>query len=446
MAGTLEWLRRHLEAATFALGVMVLIFIGGMVVGRAGLFPYPVFNAAWDAVQDWRDNWKHYLGLTSKYAWPTALTAGGVTVHDAALAFDGYTLVAAYIKDRYDAYLIDMDGNILNHWNARASRVWPDSDAVPAAGWDGSVEIHGAHLYDNGDLLVSLGGAGAAKLDRCGNVLWTIERYTHHHVEPLPDGGAFIPAGVRRHERRPDRLPIDVGPSGFYLDDVLVRVDRDGRQLGEKSVIDILLDAGWASVLLSGPGSDKAVREEDPIHLNDVEVLPAELAPAFPMFAAGDLMLSLRHPNTIFVVDPTDWRVKWVMTGPFLAQHDPDFLPNGHILVYDNRITGPTPRLGNSRLVEIDPATRQVVWTFEGEGGHAFYAHSRGEQQFLPNGNILFVDPYGGRLLEIAPHASKKIVWEWVNLIEPGSVGMITDVQRVPREAVDWVSQPCSGQ
>ena len=164
------------------------------------------------------------------------------------------------------------------------------------------------------------------------------------------------------------------------------------------------------------------------------------------MFAAGDLLVSLRHLNTIFVVDPDEWRVKWLMTGPFLAQHDPDFLPNGHILVYDNRITGPTPKLGNSRLVEIDPATRQVTWTFEGEGKRAFYAESRGEQQLLPNGNILLADPYGGRLFEVAHNAGSKLVCgEWVNLVEPGLVGMITDVQRVPRGALKWVGQPCAG-
>ena len=367
-----------------------------------------------------------------------------MTVLDRALAFDGYTLVAAYVDGRYDAYLIDMNGEILHRWNARASRVWPDRDVAPGAASDGIVEIHGAYLYDSGDLLVILGGAGVAKLDRCGNVLWTIARYIHHHVEPLPDGGAFTLASVRRYERRSDRPMIDLGPSGHYLDDVIVRIDRNGHQLDEKSVIDILLGAGWGSVLLSGPGSIKSVRDEDPVHVNDVEVLPAELAPKFPMFAAGDLLVSLRHPNTIFVVDPDDWRVKWLMTGPFLAQHDPDFLPNGHILVYDNRITGPTPKLGNSRLVEIDPATRQVTWTFEGEGKRAFYAHSRGEQQLLPNGNILLADPYGGRLFEIAPYAGSKLVWEWVNLVEPGLVGMITDVQRAPRGALKWVGQPCA--
>jgi hypothetical protein len=132
------------------------------------------------------------------------------------------------------------------------------------------------------------------------------------------------------------------------------------------------------------------------------------------------------------------------MTGPFVGQHDPDFLPNGHIMLYDNRLTGAVPRLGNTRLLEIDPVSRAIVWSFEGTGDQVFYAHSRGEHQLLPNGNILLVDPHGGRLLEIAPAAGNRTVWEWVNLLGQGEVGLITGVQRVARDALPWVGTPCS--
>jgi hypothetical protein len=77
------------------------------------------------------------------------------------------------------------------------------------------------------------------------------------------------------------------------------------------------------------------------------------------------------------VVDPKTWLVRWAMSGPLMGQHDPDFLPDGHILVHDNRIAGALPRFGNTRLVE------------------------------------------------------------------PGYVGLVTDVQRVTRDAVPWPGQPC---
>ena len=103
-------------------------------------------------------------------------------------------------------------------------------------------------------------------------------------------------------------------------------------------------------------------------------------------------MLSLRNVNAVLVVDSQTWRVKSSATGPFLMQHDPDFLPNGNVLVFDNRITGPTPRIGRGRILEIDPATREVVWSYQGEDGEPFYTEQAGGQQLLPNGDVLVID------------------------------------------------------
>jgi hypothetical protein len=423
----------------------VLVFLAGMVAGRAGIFPYPLLNAAYDAVDDWRDNWRHYLGLRSKYLEPTTRTAGGVTLHDKALAQDGLTFVAAYREGRYDAWLLDIDGRPLHRWDASFERIWPDPSRLDAVGWDGSMEIHGAWLYPDGGALLDLGGAGSARLDRCSNVLWTVDRHTHHHVEPLPDGGAIIPSRVKRFAADPSRPLVNPGPNGFYWDDTVLVVGPDGEVREEKSVIDMLYESGWASVLLSTPGAAKALRTEDPVHLNDAEVLTEAMAPAFPMFRAGDIMLSLRGPNAVIVVEPKTWRVKWVQTGPFIGQHDPDFLPDGRILIYDNRITGSTPKLGNSRLVAIDPATHAVVWSYEGRGEQAFYGESRGEQELLPNGNILIADSHHGRVFEIASRAGNRTVWEWVNLVEPGRAGLVTDVQRISRSAAAaWLGRSCT--
>ncbi len=436
--------REKLEIILFVVGLTVIVFLAGMTVAKAKWFPSSILSEAFDAAEDWRDNWRHYLGLRSKFALATSRTKGGVTLHDRAQAFDGYTFVTAYMQDGYNAYLLDMDGKIVNRWDATFSRIWPHPTHLDTVGGDGNVAVHGVQLYDNGDVVLNFSGFGTAKLDRCSKVLWTIDRYTHHHVEPLADGSVLIPSRVKRETVQADRPLMGVGAAGFYWDDTILHVDAAGRVLDEHAIMDALYQSGWASIMLAGPGAGKAVREEDPLHLNDVELLTPELASAFPMFEAGDLMVSLRHLNTIIVLEPTHRQVRWVMTGPFLAQHDPDFLPNGHILLYDNRITGDVPKLGGSRLVEIDPVSRKMVWTYEGKDDQAFYAPSRGEQQLLPNGNILISDPYGGRVVEIAPAHANNTVWEWVNLIEPGLVGMITDVQRVPRAALGWIGQPCT--
>ena len=66
--------------------------------------------------------------------------------------------------------------------------------------------------------------------------------------------------------------------------------------------------------------------------------------------------------------------------------------------------------------------------------------------QWLPNGNILVGEPQGGRVFELARDAdgTGKIVWQYVNLIAPGTVGMLFDVQRVPNVTEPWVGKACS--
>jgi hypothetical protein len=440
---------RHIEILIFALGCAALLFLAGMVAGRAKVFPYSAINAAYDAFTDWRENWRHYLGVRSRFALASERTAGGVVEQDPTLAFPGYTLVSAYrpsSHDGFNSYLLDMDGNIVHQWDADINRIWPNLAQEESFVWDGSLDIHGAHLFDDGDIVVNIGALGTVRLDRCSNVRWAIRRPTHHHVEALSDGSLLVPSTIHRTERVPSQLYADVGASGYFMDDTILHLDAEGRPQEEHSVIDMLLQSGWASALISGPGAGKVFADNDPLHVNDVERLSAEMAPAFPMFAAGDLMISVRHLNTVFVADPKSWAVKWLMTGPFVGQHDPDFLPNGHILLYDNRLSGVKPKLGNSRLLEIDPATKAVVWSFDGKGDSAFYAHSRGEQQMLPNGNILYVDPYRGRVLEIAPQSDGRLVWEWVNVIAPNEVGLITDVERFAKDRLPWVGEACPNE
>ena len=152
-----------------------------------------------------------------------------------------------------------------------------------------------------------------------------------------------------------------VGPSGFYKDDTICGLGPDGRVLEERSVIDILLQSGWAALPLE-PVIGKQFTDEDPLHVNDVEVLSPELAPAFPMFAAGDLMISARHVNTIFVADPHPAGEMGDHCTFLAAASIPDFQPDGHIMVYDNRRTGDTPRLLGTLV--YSRSTRQHVAAF----------------------------------------------------------------------------------
>jgi hypothetical protein len=136
-----------------------------------------------------------------------------------------------------------------------------------------------------------------------------------------------------------------------------------------------------------------------------VKVLSRVLAPKFPLFQAGQVLLSLRNRGTIAVLDRHTRRVVWAARGIWKAQHDAEFLDNGHLLVYDN-----LGSLKNTRIVEYDPLTQAVPWLYGSEYAHRFRATSCGVKQRLPNGNTFIVDPGNRRLFEVTQ--DKEVVWE----------------------------------
>ncbi len=436
-----SWLDR-LERFSKYTALVVLGFLYGIGVGKYALPPATQLKQALDAAQDWKENWRHYFGIRSKYVEPTPRNQGGVTVYDRERAFPGYTFVTANFEGIAQALLLDMEGKIVHRWKVDPGQLWPDRIQASPAGILHDMNIHGALMTPEGDVIMNVYGTGTVRLDRCSRPLWDIGSDTHHDLDLLPNGDVLLLGEPKVWETRPDRPRLYPGPAGFYLDQTVLRLDAQGKLLEEWSLIDALYASGRQELLFSAPGSAVVSRAEDPIHNNNIEVLRPEMADAFPLFEAGDIMVSFRNTNTILVLDGKTHRVKWSTTGPFLGQHDPDFLPNGHILIYDNRMSGGSPKFGNTRIIELDPTTQKIVWKWEGKGKYAFYSRSRGEQQVLPNGNILSVDSHGGRVFEI-DRESGDVVWEWVNLVEPGWAGNVVDVLRFAPEEVRFLDKPC---
>jgi hypothetical protein len=140
------------------------------------------------------------------------------------------------------------------------------------------------------------------------------------------------------------------------------------------------------------------------LHTNAVKVLPRALASAFPQFKPGQLLISLRSLDALIVLDPTSEKVVWAARGPWRAQHDPSFLANGHLLLFDNL---GSPR--GSRVLEYDPQTQAFPWSYPGSDGTPFFSRIRGMCQRLPNGNTLIVNSDGGEVFEVT--ADREVVW-----------------------------------
>ena len=170
-------------------------------------------------------------------------------------------------------------------------------------------------------------------------------------------------------------------------------------------------------------------RTGDLMHMNDVEPLPSSMADEYPWFQAGDLVVSLRNLHTIAVLDAQDGHVKWLDSDHWTAQHDPDFIGDGWIRVFDNNSYDRTQDgsvLGGTRIVDIQPHTGQVRVAFPGAPDTGFYTAAGGKAQLLPCGHMLITEARPGRVLEV--DSAGKIVWEWVQSPFEGDPSQVTEV------------------
>jgi hypothetical protein len=120
-------------------------------------------------------------------------------------------------------------------------------------------------------------------------------------------------------------------------------------------------------------------------------------------------------------------------------QHHPSLLDNGNLLVFDN-LGG---RDGASRVLEVDPVSRQVVWEYNGDPPASFFSAVRGGCQRLPNGNTLITESDRGRVFEIDPGG--RVVWEYYNPFTRDGGKERSAIYRMTRLAPDgapWLADP----
>jgi hypothetical protein len=335
---------------------------------------------------------------------------------------DGFTL-CMYGKGS-QAVLINMRGEVVHRWHVPFSRLWPAPTHVPGRIDDATVYFNDGHLYPNGDLVVVVegpittanpsNGFGLVKLDKDSNVLWKYAEKCHHDVDVGEDGRIYVLTN-----EMVDRVPAGLAhiPTPCMVDFVDV-LSAQGERLKRLPILEAIHESPYAPLLgvldrphslaAGSPGSLPPFRDEqlrrDVLHTNSVKVLSSRLAPRFPLFKPGQILISPRNLDAIAVLDPDSGKIVWATRGPWHSQHDPTFLESGRILLFDNL---GSPR--TSRVLELDLRDQSFPWSYPGDRDAPFVSPIRGMCQRLRNGNTLVVSSVEGKVLEVT--AEREIVW-----------------------------------
>ncbi len=359
------------------------------------------------------------------YAEGTRVAGGstGVLRHDPDAAWTGWNLYNA--GDSPSATLMDMDGRVIHRWSCPFRKAFPRTRVSQAQ--TGTRYWRRVRLLEGGSLLAIYEGLGIVELDRDSNVVWAVENGAHHDMDVLEDGRIVTLVRVAR------MIP-SVNPLQPVAEDLIAVLDPAGKELRRVS----LLDAFEASDEYRHIWRARSDLQGDLFHTNTVHVLDGSLAGVLPPFRAGRVLTSMRYLHTIAVVDLDRAEVVWAAQGTFRDQHDPQVLPGGTLLLFDNR--GPAGL--RSAVLELDPVTMRPVWTFVGTEDEPLYSRNCGAAQRLPNGNTLITETDGGRALEVT--RGGRVVWEFVNPHTAGEDDELRanlfEVQRLPPDLpLDWL-------
>lgn len=358
-----------------------------------------------------------YLGALRE-----AVGLAGVTVHDRERAQHGLNFYSS--GHQPGAVLADMEGNVLHTWSADFLDVWPDRGDLQSN--TRTSHWRRAYLYENGDVLGIYEGVGMVKLDRDSNVIWKHLGGEHHDLEVMEDGRIFVLS-------RESRVVPEVSETSLVLEDFVTVLDEDGEVLSHQSI----LDAFWNSQYEQAVRALNFRTAGDITHTNTLHLLDGTLSNIIPAFREGNFLISFRKLDAIAVLDHDANEIVWLMAGPWLGQHQPELLPTGRILLFDNGGVGPC-----SRVVEFDPVTQRDAWSYGELPGQEFYTKSCGTAERLANGNTLITESDNGHVFEVT--GSGEIVWEYWNPERAGDEGeliaTIFEMLRLPADYADgWL-------
>lgn len=397
----------------------------------------------------------------------------GVTIYNPSKAYNSYILFAG--PDNI-THLIDMNGNDVKQWpySGQPSEIL---DPKAAGGKQGHVVLQ----LENGKGAFSNKVFG--ELDWDGNLVWQWgknapdgEAKQHHDWYRLENGNTLILAHIKSTLYGYNNI----------TDDVIYEVTPEGTIIWKWVSVEHLNEFGLSPegiTYLKKRVEQSKINEKplDYLHINDMHLVGDNkwFKEGDKRFNPENIIFDSRNANFIAIIEKKTGKIVWRLGPDFSdpkisfekvdrnsiavrkvdqisGQHDAHIIAEGlpgagNLLVFDNQGSAGYPPVeirAYSRVLEINPITREIVWEYKGgqSGGsdRSFFSSYISSARRLPNGNTLINEGMNGRFFQVTPDG--EIVWEYVNPYvnkprEGQKKGFDNTIYRIQPVPYEWVPQ-----
>jgi hypothetical protein len=341
----------------------------------------------------------------------------GLKLNDKNYRDRNYLLLSAYDKDAgHSAFkLIRLsDKKIIHNWVPDIREIMKIRDKgrpVSESSNKGNIVLWHPLLAADGSIVFNTEDRSLIKIGKDSRVLWSLDGIFHHSQEFDAAGNIWASSVMKKNPAFISRYFDD------YRDDALAQVSANGQLLQQKSISKILLDNGYRGLLFGiGP------IERDPLHLNDIQ--PALTTTEY--WQKDDLLVSIRNKSTVFLYRPSTNKIIWLQTGPWLNQHDVDFIDDHRISIFGNNI------IRNKNYDFIDGHNEVYVFNFKTNELTRPYTTflknanvktmTGGRSEILANGDVFIEETDFGRILR---GNTQSTIWQYVERVDKHSAAVL---------------------
>ena len=199
----------------------------------------------------------------------------------------------------------------------------------------------------------------------------------------------------------------------------------NGNIVYQKSIYSILNDNGYKYLMAIGNF------ENDEFHLNEVNPAPADTK----YWKKGDLLISLRHRNTVFLYRPATNKILWLKTGPWANQHSCTFVGDDKIMVLGNDVMR-----SNDYVKLLYKYNNIYLYNFKNNTIDTPYVkmisqlglktYTEGRCNILPGGDVFFDETNEGKLYIFN---ADKLKMKYCERIDDKHIKMMSLVRYIPQ-------------